>query len=77
MQKIKNFEDFKNAHHIYPPVCSHPEKFWAAVPKNSIDPQVDMITARDRETIEWLLEVNYQTWIKKTSGMEKSKRIGI
>lgn len=76
MQKIKTFEEFKAAHSIYAPVTTHPEKYWAAVPKNSISPQVDMITAGDEDTLNWLLEVNYNTWLKKTKGKTISKRIG-
>ena len=67
MQKFESLAEYKAAHVIYAPVTSHPEKFWAAVPRDSINPQVDMITAGDRETIDWLLEVNYKTWLKKTA----------
>ena len=68
--------EFKAAHTIYAPVTSHPEKFWAAVPKGSINPQVDMITAGTEDTIHWLLEVNYNTWMKKTKTKMVVERAG-
>lgn len=58
------FEEYKSTYRIYRPVTTHPEKFWAAVPKDSIDPSVDTITASTKDTIDWILEVNYKSEIK-------------
>ena len=35
-----------------------------------------MITAGDEDTIHWLLEVNYATWMKKTKTKTVVERAG-
>lgn len=61
------FTEYVKHWKVFQPVVANPDKIWYATPKQTIDPIGKTISAGTKDTIMWLLEMNWKEEYKRAN----------